>query len=66
MSTSQSRECYWVSSSIGTFGVDVVNGVVVEAAPIARWAVGKKLWVLLAWLEKKSRLEVLLHRYDDE
>lgn len=31
----------WVSLSYATFGIAVADGVVVDAAPIARWAIGK-------------------------
>lgn len=31
----------WVSLPYATFGIAVRDGVVVDAAPIARWAIGK-------------------------
>lgn len=31
----------WVSLSHATFGIGIRDGVVADAAPIARWAVGK-------------------------
>ena len=31
----------WVSLSYATFGLAVRDGIVVDAAPIARWAIGK-------------------------
>lgn len=31
----------WVSLTYATFGIATRDGVVVDAAPIARWAVGK-------------------------
>jgi hypothetical protein len=31
----------WVSLSYATFGLGIKDGRVVEAAPIARWAIGK-------------------------
>jgi hypothetical protein len=31
----------WVSLNYATFGLRVEEGVVVDAAPIARWAIGK-------------------------
>jgi hypothetical protein len=31
----------WVSLSYATFGIRVERGRVVDAAPIARWAIGK-------------------------
>jgi hypothetical protein len=31
----------WVSLDYATFGIEVRDGVVVDAAPIARWAIGK-------------------------
>ena len=32
---------FWVSLPFATFGVCVRDGTVIDAAPIARWAVGK-------------------------
>jgi len=31
----------WISLPYATFGIAVCGGVVVEAAPIARWALGR-------------------------
>lgn len=31
----------WISLHYATFGVEVRDGRIVDAAPIARWAVGK-------------------------
>ena len=35
------REWVWVSLDYATFGVCVEHGVIVDAAPIARWTIGK-------------------------
>lgn len=35
-------------------GLVIENGVVVEAAPYAHWAVGKDVWVVVDWFESKG------------
>lgn len=44
----------WVSLPYATFGMRVDRGVVVEAAPIARWAVGLPEARVAAYLRKKG------------
>lgn len=36
------------------FGILVARDVVVDGAPIARWAFGKRLEVFAAWVRKKG------------
>lgn len=44
----------WVSLPYATFGLRVDGGVVVEAAPIARWAVGLPEARVAAYFRKKG------------
>lgn len=44
----------WVSMPHATFAVAVAHGVVVEAAPIARWAVGKPEHVVAAHFRRRG------------
>lgn len=44
----------WISLPYATFGVAVLNGTVVEAAPIARWAVGKDERYVADYYRKKG------------
>jgi hypothetical protein len=48
----------WVSMPWATVGVRVVDGVVVDAAPIVRWAVGKPWPVVQAWFRRKGAVTV--------
>lgn len=45
---------FWVSLPYATFGVFSKGDVVVDAAPIARWMVGKTLTEIKPWLLKKQ------------
>jgi hypothetical protein len=44
----------WVSLPYATYGIAVANGRVVDAAPIARWMVGKDERECAAWLRRKG------------
>lgn len=51
----------WVSLSYATFGIRVEKGIVVEAAPIARWAVGKPEGFVADYFRRKgARFERLI------
>lgn len=41
MTTTATKRWIWVSLPYATFGIAVADGVVVEAPPIAKWAVGR-------------------------
>lgn len=45
---------YWVSLSYATYGIATKGGIVVDAAPIARWMVGKDENYCWAWLRRKG------------
>lgn len=45
---------WWVSSPRCTFSLVEKNGVVVEAAPISRWALGEPIEKVLAWWRRKG------------
>ena len=44
----------WVSLPYATYGIAVKGGVVVDAAPIARWMVGKSETYVADWLRRKG------------
>lgn len=44
----------WVSLPYATFGIRALDDVIVEAAPIARWMVGKPGSVVRAWILGKG------------
>lgn len=46
-----------VTLSYACFGLEVEDGIVTEAAPIARWAVGKRVEDVKAYWSRKSQLE---------
>jgi hypothetical protein len=45
---------YRVVLSYACYGVWVENGVIVDAAPIARWAIGKSISYFEGWVRKKG------------
>ena len=47
---------YWISLSYATFILEVDEEKVVYAAPIAKWATGKKLEMVLDYWKKKGQL----------
>jgi hypothetical protein len=54
------RKHIWVSLPYATFGIEVEGGIVVEAAPIGYWMIGKDTQFIREWITKKNgRWEVL-------
>ena len=49
-----SERWVWVSLPYATFGIAAENGVVVDAAPIARWAVGKQERFVADYFRRKG------------
>lgn len=50
----------WVQLSYCTFGIEVEDGVVVDAAPIARWMIGKSEQEVADWVRSKRPLKVFV------
>jgi hypothetical protein len=51
---------YWVSLAWATFGIGVTDGIVTEAAPIAKWCLGSDWdYVRRYYLGKGARIETL-------
>ncbi len=46
----------WVSLPYATYGIAIRGTRVVEAAPIARWMVGKNTRDVASWLERKGAI----------
>ena len=44
----------WVSLPYATYGIAVQDGKVVDAAPIARWMIGKREEYVANWLRRKG------------
>ena len=53
----------WVSSHYATFGIAVRDGIVVDAAPIARWAIGKPEGYVAGYYRRKG---AVFQRLDQE
>lgn len=50
----------WVNLPYATFGIEVRGGVVIDAAPIAHWMIGKQTSFIREWVARKGgRWEVL-------
>ena len=47
---------YWFSLPYATYGVAARNGVVCNAAPIARWMIGKELSFVMNWCRARGSL----------
>lgn len=51
---------WWISQPHATFGVKAVDGVIMDAAPIARWTLGKpEHKVIMYYVNKGARVEML-------
>jgi hypothetical protein len=48
------RRLIWVSLPYATYGIEVEDGIVVTAAPIAKWMVGKDERMVASWLRRKG------------
>ena len=44
----------WVSLPYATFGIKVMEGRVIDAAPIASWMIGKETSFIREWILKKN------------
>ena len=44
----------WVSLSYATFGIEVADNKVVDAAPVAHWMIGKDTHFIRQWITKKQ------------
>lgn len=44
----------WVSLPYATFGIEVRDGKVIDAAPIARWMIGKNTAYIREWITSKG------------
>lgn len=47
-------ESYWINLPYACFGIEVDKSVVKRAAPIAKWAIGKDIQIVLAFYKKKG------------
>jgi hypothetical protein len=48
------RLLYYISLHYATFGLIVEKGIVIEAAPIAKWTLDKQIDVVTKYYEKKG------------
>lgn len=56
----------WVSLPYATYGIEVAAGVVVDAAPIARWMIGKDTQFVRSWIAKKGGTWIVLPPLENE
>ena len=47
---------FWISLHYATFGECIVGGIVTDAAPLARWAVGKPARVLTYYRQRGAEI----------
>lgn len=45
---------WWVSLDYATFGIEITDGIVTDAAPIARWSRGKSERTVLNYYRRKG------------
>lgn len=43
------KELYSIDTDYACFGIIAENGIVIEAAPTAKWTIGKSLHYVLEW-----------------
>lgn len=48
----------WLSSRKLTVGVTVVDGIVVDAAPVVRGFIGRRLEILAGWMRRQGELRI--------
>jgi hypothetical protein len=51
---------YWISLSYATFCIDVTGVYVTAAAPIAKWAIGKKAYQVMQFYRNRGATVVEL------
>lgn len=54
-------ETYRIVLRYACYAIEIRDGAIVDAAPIAKWAIGKKLNWFKGWVEKKGGTVKLLH-----
>lgn len=47
---------YWISLDFATFGLIATGDIVTQAAPIARWTIGKPLAEVLAYYRPRGAI----------
>jgi len=52
--TSVNRAAYRIELPYAVFSIDAKDNIVAEAAPIARWMIGKPVPVVLGWANRKG------------
>lgn len=55
----------WVSLPYATYGIEVEDGIVIDAAPIARWMIGKDTQTVRNWIAKKGGVWKMLPDVDN-
>lgn len=59
---SRTSKTIWVSLPYATYGIVVCDGKVVDAAPIARWMIGKDTHSVREWIKKKGGIYKVLSK----
>jgi hypothetical protein len=54
-------ELWRISGPRWTFGVLVRDGRVVESAPLSKWAIGKRISVVVNWWRKNGADQISRH-----
>ena len=54
LTPSQMHKTIWVSLPYATFGIEVADGIVKDAAPIGHWMIGKDTQTIRNWITKKG------------
>lgn len=55
------QKLYSIDTGYANFGIIAENGIVVEAAPIANWTVGKRIEYVLDYYRTKKRASIYEH-----
>jgi hypothetical protein len=48
------EELYWINLPYACYGVVVSNNIIINAAPIANWSIGKDINYFLNWVQRKK------------
>jgi hypothetical protein len=52
---------YYIDTGYAFFGIIAKRGVVVEAAPIAKWTIGKNIEDVLTYYKERKNAEVRMY-----
>lgn len=50
---------YWIDVGYACFGVVSLNNKIIDAAPIAKWSIGKNTYEVLKYYKTKKKAKII-------